>query len=431
VKAQNLGLALKYFSQQSIGLEGTFLDQWYVDRAVVSPDLAPARKRLENMIRNGGECHKYLFIGDRGAGKSTELNRLAKDLEDRFSVIRFSAVRATGRGHQLHHADLLLAILLEVNQQCIARGWLPKPVGEPAKKWLKDLSSWWQQRVSGMNLQSAQTTGEANLSTILGEVQLKIQRVPVEREQMLEQVEKQANEYIGKLNEIARQAKETNQNKPLVVIIEDIDKVSDQTATEVFLQHTQILLAPKVGMIYTFPNALRYSPAYAEISKRFQSSIPFPNFVVAYPKSQRRSSIPSGVAAIEKIILRRLEPHLIAPDALQELIQASGGVPYWVVKMVNDAAANALAFGKTQIELSDVRAVQTIVRNDFSRQLEVGDLEFLAARHKDNSLLEGEKSQTLRLMYIGALIEYENGGRWCDVHYTLLPLLPKRKARKP
>jgi hypothetical protein len=122
MKAQDLGGALRYFSQQPVGLTGTFLEQWYVDRSAAGSDLAPARKRLENLIRNGGERNKYLFIGDRGSGKSTELNQLAKDLEDKFLVIRFSAVRATGRGHLLHHADLLLAILLEVNQQCIANG---------------------------------------------------------------------------------------------------------------------------------------------------------------------------------------------------------------------------------------------------------------------------------------------------------------------
>jgi hypothetical protein len=302
---------------------------------------------------------------------------------------------------------------------------------DKAKGFLNGLQQWWQSVFAGLDVKFSGTQGEASLSTILGELQLNVQRTPVARDQMIEEVQKRTNEFIETLNRITQKVEETNGNKPLLVIVEDIDKVSDEAATEVFLQHTQMLLAPQVGFIYTFPKALCYLPDYAEIAKRFHGTIPFPNFVVQYAKKSRKKTIPSGFGAVKKLVLRRIEPHLIEEKALEELVLASSGVPYWVVKIMKDASANALAFGKPQIEVSDVRAALMIVTNDFKRQLQDGDLEFLLERHNDNSSSDGDKQHTLRMMYIGALIEYENGEQWCDVHRALIPLLPKRRKPKP
>ena len=425
MKAQDLSVALKYFADQNIGLTGTYLEQWFIDRAVATDDLAPARKRLEVELRKGGERGKYLFIGDRGAGKSTELNQLARDLADKFLVVRFSAVRSTGRGHNLKHTDLLLAIVIEVNRQCIEQNWLPTPVLNKPKSWGAALKKWWQERIAGIPVGGSGWQANADLGTILGELQLSMQRTPLTRELMIEQVESRTNEYIQKLNDIARQAEATSQ-KSLLVIVEDIDKVSDQAATDIFLQYTQMLLAPDIGMIYTFPKALCYLENYGEISRRFPNTFVLPNFVVAYAKNNHSRQIPSGFRAVEQLILQRIEKHLIDPDALKEVVLNSSGVPVWVVRIMKDAIANAVALGKQKVELSDVKAATTIVQRDLLRQLEDNDLNTLQERHKDNTPTKGDKSQTRHLMYIGALIEYENGTQWCDAHRALIPILKRR-----
>lgn len=76
--------ALNLFDPQR-PLETSELNAYYVARP--HAPLEP----MKTYLRVNTQPVKVLFSGHRGSGKSTELTRLAKDLENEFFVVRFSA----------------------------------------------------------------------------------------------------------------------------------------------------------------------------------------------------------------------------------------------------------------------------------------------------------------------------------------------------
>ena len=86
---------------------------------------------------------------------------------------------------------------------------------------------------------------------------------------------------------------------------------------------------------------------------------------------------------------------------------------------------NALGRGAEKIERRDAERAINEMKKDFTAALEVKHYPILAARHADKRLSSDDDIQ--ELLYMGALLEYENGDRWCDVHPIVLKLLEERQ----
>ncbi len=80
-RATNLEEAIRVLDPQK-SLGGRELDEFYVSRD------SRALKRIKTLLLQAVEV-KVLFTGHRGAGKSTELAQLQKDL-DQFWTVSFS-----------------------------------------------------------------------------------------------------------------------------------------------------------------------------------------------------------------------------------------------------------------------------------------------------------------------------------------------------
>ncbi|PKP54430.1 MAG: hypothetical protein CVT90_01320, partial [Candidatus Altiarchaeales archaeon HGW-Altiarchaeales-3] len=86
--------------------------QLYVKRPVKSKIIEKLKRRIENSER--GKYEKYLFMGHRGCGKSTELNRIHSMLnESKFSIIQYS-VNEILDVNDIDISDFLLSIALKI-----------------------------------------------------------------------------------------------------------------------------------------------------------------------------------------------------------------------------------------------------------------------------------------------------------------------------
>ena len=86
-KARNLIEAYNNFVVEPLKTEEEFED-YYVRRPVGAP--SPIEE-LKDRIENSKSAKKYLFLGFRGCGKSTELNRLTRLIDkDRFIIVSYS-----------------------------------------------------------------------------------------------------------------------------------------------------------------------------------------------------------------------------------------------------------------------------------------------------------------------------------------------------
>jgi len=134
---------------------------------------------------------------------------------------------------------------------------------------------------------------------------------------------------------------------------------------------------------------------------------------------------PQGRRTLRQIVLNRLNEDLVAPDALEHLIVASGGIVVDLVKLVNQAALFALDRDDQarSIQIGDAQNAIKELRREMAANLSLAEWRLLKARHRDRLLTNEPEIE--RLLQKGALIEYPNDPHWCDVHPALWSLLDR------
>ncbi len=86
-KATNLIGAYNNFVVEPLKTEADFRN-FYVERPKRTP--SPIEE-LKDRIENAESAKKYIFLGFRGCGKSTELNKLSRLInKDRFLIVSYS-----------------------------------------------------------------------------------------------------------------------------------------------------------------------------------------------------------------------------------------------------------------------------------------------------------------------------------------------------
>jgi hypothetical protein len=127
--------ALNLFDPQR-PLEMSELNAYYVARP--HAPLEP----MKTYLRVNRQPIKVLFSGHRGSGKSTELTRLAKDLENEFFIVRFSA-RVLNLA-DLNYVDIILTCAAALFREATDKA---RKVRIPAALW-KDVLAWLTQEIT-------------------------------------------------------------------------------------------------------------------------------------------------------------------------------------------------------------------------------------------------------------------------------------------
>ncbi|HNS02960.1 MAG TPA: hypothetical protein PKM78_11335 [Anaerolineae bacterium] len=411
MKAINLAQVVEYFDPKEI-LRGQHLRHWFVQRT------GTPRQRLRIALQTQRDPQKILFVGHRGAGKSTELNKLAEEIQDSFHIIGFDALTVTGRS-TMRYEDLMLALSTQVTRQCIDQGLIGRPASEPLREGWQSLADWWRRTVAGFSLG---TPGEvetmASLSTLLGEIEIGVSQSAFTRDQLNAFVDREMPELVRRLNWVIGQAQQHLNPKRLLLVVEGLDKVDLEAARHIFRDHAPTITALQAVMIYTFPLALRYSDDYQIVRRSFDRDVYLPNFPLRHPDGAEDEQDRDLVG---QIALNRMEASLVDEAALQHMAVASGGIPAELVKLVNNAALYALERNGDAIGMNDARNAVRDLRRELAANLTLAEWRLLKTRHGDRKL--SNEPEVQQLLYKGALIEYSNDVQWCDVQPALWSLL--------
>lgn len=420
MKAVNLEQAIRFFDPRR-PLTGAELNYWFIERKDTP------RYRLEAFLRSQIEPVKLLFVGPRGSGKTTELNKLAEALSDRFYTFGFSALDVTGRTN-LNYIDLMLAINTQITRRAIDEKLLPRSLSKSLRAGLEDLQAWWSRLVAGLEFRppDAEANIQVRLSFLLAQVEAGVKQSATTRQQLNEQLDLHMPELIQRVDWVTEQIERRGERR-LLLVLEGLDKVDLEAAQSIFRDRAATITAPCVTAIFTFPNALRFSDDFDTIRRNFADSQVFPNFALRHPNGQPDAD---GPPALRRLVLARLAEELIDADALDRLVDACGGQPTSLVALVRDAAVNAQARRRPpeQITREDADLAVTLLRRNLVGPLSRQDYATLRARHADRRLTNEPAER--RLLYNGALLEYGDGDPWCDVHPTLWPLLDEYAAEE-
>ncbi|MDM8515444.1 hypothetical protein QUF76_04535 [Desulfobacterales bacterium HSG16] len=383
--------------------------------------------RLSDIFQiNIDDPQKVLFMGHRGSGKSTELYRFGKYIEDEFKVVNFS-VKDEIDIVDLEYTDLIFVILRKLFEEAEKD---KIPVNEYV---LDNLDHYWHDKklIDELKIEKAkiETGGKikGGLFNVIGfyisgvlstgsESKVAVRRHIKPR---LSQLLAGGNDLIA---DISRKYKK--KGKTLILVIEDLDKLEIPVAKKLFLDHKNILTSFNLHIVYTFPIFLHYSGDFDEIGSVFDH---YELLSMIKVKDINDKSYKKGVNIIRDIVEKRAELSLFEPEALEYVIEKSGGSLRHVFEMLQNAVLDARTRDRSaeKMDQSSAEMAYKRLRNYFERIIWAEHMIPLKALYESIDKKPVPDSKLNELLKCMAVIEY-NGERWCGIHPAVEDILKKK-----
>jgi hypothetical protein len=388
-----------------------------------------------NLLLNGEVDNpfgvKKIFCGHRGCGKSTLLAKVSAYQRDNYFTIFFD-IRDIIQPSAIDHINILFAIGL--------RAFIAAEEAElgipPSMK--QDLYKWFASKVE-IDLDETGGGIEANLLDL---IKLKLKRESTTRTELRKEFERNIEDLVEKLNVIATFIKSSS-GKPLLVIVDDLDKISLDTAQTIYRDNINSLIAPNFSIIYTFPIAsYRSIPIVAAI--RSVLSDPFVVMPVTQlvPQKERRCQDcqeTKGIQILQEALCKRLEfaglntPDIIDTDVSRDIIIFSGGLLREAIRIVYYCATECIKrayrdpqLTSTKIDRSALDVVVKKIRLEFEPAIGRRQLELLTATYNNFQPDDAIEPAFLDLLHGLYILEYQNGETWYDVHPIVAQILQNR-----
>ncbi len=388
-------------------------------------------KRLKQKITvlkpNQPTC--ALFTGHIGCGKSTELLRLKKELEEAgFHVVYFES------SEDLEMSDVDIADVLLSIARRIIQSLEEKEIPVEARGFKLLLEGVFKQILNSeiksfsISLGIAHITAKARSDSLL-------------REKLNQFLGPQKSDLLNAINrELIEPAiiklKEQGE-KGLVVIVDNLDRIDSRNKLwgrpqqeYLFVDQGEFLTRLNCHMIYTMPLALKFSNEYGNLTQRF---IEDPKVLPMVPVRLQNGSIyEEGMTLLRQMILARAFPDLTEQErlnriteifdsleSLDRLCQVSGGHVRDLLRLLNE-------WIQEEMELPLSRQTLEIVicncRNDTI--LPISDEEWKLLRQVRESKRVSDDEGYQKLIRSRFVFEYRNSGEfWFDIN----PILAEAK----
>lgn len=366
---------------------------------------------------------KMLFMGHRGSGKSTELSLLKKQMEGQFDIISFYIYNEVDPVN-MTYIDFIFAIMAQIIKYVEKK----PEIGLDESDIDELYQYWYGEKIiekSEMDYGEASASFDAKLSflkkiAVKGSGILKTgkeSKVSIRRK-----IEPKAGQLILMMNQLIQKINSKLTNKGLLLIIEDLDKISLDTAESLFITYRKIWLGLQVRIILTFPIFMAYNSQYNMINEDIDKAVILSMIKV---KKADKTDYEQGIATLSKIVEKRAELSLIDDDALRFMIKKSGGAIRDLFEMIQDASFESMLIEKDKIEMSEAKSAyyqlksrnERLIRND-------SEVEKLVQVYQDPQLLTTDDTM-MELLLKGLILEY-NGERWCGIHPAVEDFLKEK-----
>lgn len=391
-------------------------DQEIADFYVPRPGSVSPMQDLLDRIDLANRREKYLFLGFRGSGKSTELYRLEAALDrNRFLVVNYS-IRDDLNLSDFDFRDFFVSMALKVYDIASVEGIALHPDIE------KDFLDF-AMRITSITEEEVARQKAADFS--FGKIlTLKLSREAKTREYLRKELDQKISDLIQRLNWMIVNI-EKSSGKELVVIVDDLDKLArGQQSEDFFYKNYQLLLEPSCFVVYTFPIPLAFHPQYENVKHAFDGDV-----ILLQMPVKKRNGEPHEVGQkfYRDVISRRIDPDLLEDGVLDLAVDSTGKLSE-LVEVMKEASLNAHRKGQKRISKEDVASALDKLRMTFDRTLtQAHKKKLLEINRCKEAREEGPDSVLTReLLFSLTAVEYQDEvGRWCEVDPMLLPLVEK------
>lgn len=414
---------------------GEGLEDFWVETESARDAESSFRLNLRELLEQEGSP-KVLVHGHRGCGKSTEINKFVSDLRDNWLVVRVNVgdFLATS-GNEA--ADVLLAASTALFETAKHHQLAVEPKSlEHVLRYFSEVTE--THETSGRSATEAEVGVDAS-ATLLGRlVGLKAKLVSALKfesrteESIVRRVRRSKGELCKAVNALcigiekawSEKCKQSPEARVLL-IVEELDKLGLADARQIFVNDGRILAEVTLRAIYTIPVFTFHSADAGAIRSYFEHDLPLPMIKVIEANGDHCKK---GRSILRSIVRRRVALDLLPDDALEELINRTGGVLRDLFEAIRTAAGfksvresgkiSREAIGEALDRMVSVMGVQIAYPPEdrkSPRPLQERLAE-LAKQQKDGKRISTQPDPDLQLLLMsGALIEY-NGERWLGVH---------------
>lgn len=220
-------------------LEGDELDSCYVDAFEGRGD-NPVMSLKRRLLNNPGGKLQILFSGYRGCGKSTELNKLQQEISNDFMVLNFS-IREELDLVNLNYVELFVITMEKLFDVVAEYNIRINP------QLFKSVSEWSRTvEIEKIRVLTGEASLEAGLEAevsvplfarFFGKMRTAANASASTKKNIIESIEPRLSDLLGHCNDLVREVKSKLPEigkKGLIIIIEDLDKLSIEKSEELF-----------------------------------------------------------------------------------------------------------------------------------------------------------------------------------------------------
>lgn len=372
-----------------------------------------------------------LYTGHRGVGKSTELLRLQKYLDEKkHFVVYFAADKGDIEPEDTEYSDILLACTRHVLEGLKD---IAKP--DPLLNWLK--SRW--QSLKDLALTEVSFEGlsiEGQISQF-AKLTANLRAVPNLRQEIRKQVDAHTVSLLDALNEFIEDAQKQLKNtgfSKLVILVDNLDRIvpiiqenGRNNHDEIFIDRSEQLKGLNCHVIYTVPISMVYSRRATLLEDSYGKSKVLPMIMVRTPDNHEYAP---GIDKLKEVIVKRVERIDLkisqaldsqlfdSADTLKKLCLMSGGH----VRVLMSLMQTSLERAKTlPIPVRAVGRAITEARETYRNTVEDNEQWMTLAKVSHCKRIQNDDLHRL-LLQNRCLLEYrclDSEGeikRWYDVH---------------
>lgn len=260
-----------------------------------------------------------LYTGHRGGGKSTEILRLRKYLQDNGCRVIYFEVDKDIDLNDVDYADILLSCTKNIVEGL---------KDEVEKTHLNDLYTWMTERLNKIVDLGSSDVELENLSIEqqilpLTKITATVKVIPDKRRQIRKKINDEQIKFTEILNEFIDKAKESlskKQQSKLVVIADNLDRIpiiryedKSNNYEQIFIDRASALKSLHCNVIYTVPISLVYSNRATTLRDNYSDTEVLPMIMV---RDKERKPYPPGIAKVKELINKRIE--IVADDFIKK-----------------------------------------------------------------------------------------------------------------